>query len=175
MGYIGLDLVCFFHDLHAEYLFAEVAFVEFAIEDHFVNVLQLAQRELLRQELETDRLILHLGSHALVRCDEDSLVVECEVGQVVNWEPGRIASISAGVHLMACEIYKCVICDRHDPLTRVAAEVAKRVELLKENILEPALLLQLPAGGGVDRFVDSHESAGKCPAAGERLQVTLDE
>ncbi len=71
MGNVGFDLVCFLDDLHAQHLLAEVAFVEFAIEDYFVKMLQLAECELFRQQLETNGLVLHFGSHAVVSCAQN--------------------------------------------------------------------------------------------------------
>src|SRR5207253_4888634 len=46
--------------VHAQDLLAEVALVERRLQDGLVQPLQLGQRELGRQQLETDRLVAHL-------------------------------------------------------------------------------------------------------------------
>src|SRR4051812_12264835 len=59
-----------------EQLLAEVALVHFALQHGFVEMLELRERELRRQQLEADRLISHLAAQPLHRGGEDGRVIE---------------------------------------------------------------------------------------------------
>ena len=74
MGNVLLDFARVhqqFSVAHREDLFPEVALVQRAFEDDFVQVLQLRKGESLGQEFEADRLIAHLALKPLVGCIQD--------------------------------------------------------------------------------------------------------
>ena len=94
------SLVGFDEEVHREHALAEIALVELALEHELVEMLKLGERELLRQELETDRLIAQLAAQAHERRLHDVGVVEREAREVVHAEPSGIARVGGGVHLM---------------------------------------------------------------------------
>src|SRR5579884_1793120 len=69
------------HDAGEQQLLAEVALVEPAVEDRLVDVLQLAEGELGRQELEADGGVFQLAAQPLQRVGEDVRVVESQLGE----------------------------------------------------------------------------------------------
>ena len=61
MGHVGFDLVQLGEDAHLQNLLPEVPLIQRAVQHGLVQVLQLAERELRRQQFKADRLIPHLA------------------------------------------------------------------------------------------------------------------
>src|SRR5690606_33118742 len=84
-------------DAEAEHLPAEVPLVEGLGEDGLVDALQLAERELGRQELEGDRRVLGLVAQALERVVDDAAVIEGQRRKLVDRMPGDRGRVGAGL------------------------------------------------------------------------------
>ena len=84
LHFVGLD-----QQIHGEHALAEVALVELALEHELVQVLELREREFLRQQLEADGLIAQLAAQPLERRLQDVRVIEREARHVVHAEPAR--------------------------------------------------------------------------------------
>jgi hypothetical protein len=105
-------------DVEQLQLAPEVAFVERAAEDGFVNALQLGERELPWEQLEADRRVLQLVAQALDRIPQDGIVVERERRVALDRAPARRLGIGPGAQ-RAVAGDEGVIGDRHDPASRV--------------------------------------------------------
>ena len=57
-----------FQDLEQLNLSPEVSFVEFLVEDGFVNAMQFSQAELLREQLKADGGVLQIVTKSASRC-----------------------------------------------------------------------------------------------------------
>src|SRR4030095_566253 len=145
---------------HAEDLFAEVALVQFGVEDCLVEMLELRKSELLGQQLEPDRLIPHLSSQALQGSLKNIRVVECERWWFGHGEPGRVAGIGRAGCWMLRKLNERVVGDADNSLAWVALHRAEGIELLQEDVCQPCLLHKFPACGFVDGFIHAYESTG---------------
>src|SRR5690348_15400299 len=87
---VAFDLVGLDEEVHCEHALAEVALVELALEHELVEVLKLRECELLRQQLEADRLIAQLAAQTRECRLQNVGVVEGEARSVVDAEPRRI-------------------------------------------------------------------------------------
>src|SRR4051812_45873559 len=96
---VGLD-----EEVHCEHALAEVALVESALEHELVEVLQLRERELFRQQLEADRLIAQLAAQARERRLQNVGVIEGKARSVVDAEPRRSASVCRCVDVMVAQV-----------------------------------------------------------------------
>src|SRR5262245_16501558 len=81
---------------------------------------QIAQREALRQQLESDRRVLELVAQPLHGVGEDVLVVKGERGMLGNGPPSRRARIGAGGERRPVGGDERVVGDGHDTAARVA-------------------------------------------------------
>src|SRR5579872_2426641 len=60
VGSLHLFLARIFEDAGGENLLAEITFIQLAVQNDFVDALQLAQRKLFRQQIEGDLRVLEL-------------------------------------------------------------------------------------------------------------------
>src|SRR5882724_5644377 len=82
-----LDLVGLDQEVHRQDLLPEVALVEVGPEDDLVQPLELGEREPRREELEADRGVADLAAQAIVSAAHDVVVIERELGEIVEREP----------------------------------------------------------------------------------------
>src|ERR1043165_9341341 len=136
MSYTLLHLVGLDEEIHREDLLAEVSLVEVGAEDDLVQPLQLCEREPRRQELEADRGVAPLAAQPLVRAADDLVVVERELGQVVEREPADAHRVGRGADPVIGELGERVVRHRDHALARIAAKPAERVELLEVDVLD---------------------------------------
>src|SRR6185437_3523668 len=76
-----------FEDSRREHLLAEVALIERAIENRLVDLLELAQREGWREQLEADSRIFQLAAQPLPGIVENLVMVEGKCWVPVRWKP----------------------------------------------------------------------------------------
>src|SRR3954465_11529154 len=67
VGDVLLDFVAFDQQIHRENLLAKITLVDLALEHRLVELLQLGERELRREQLEADGLVTHLSLQPLKR------------------------------------------------------------------------------------------------------------
>jgi hypothetical protein len=117
-----LDLVGLDQQVHCQDLLPEVALVEAGAEDDLVEPLQLGQREPRRQQLEADRRVAGLAAQPLVRARDDVVVIERQLGQIVEREPADAHRIGRRADPVIAELGKRVVRHGDDALARIAAE-----------------------------------------------------
>ena len=76
---VCFPLVEFYEQIHPENLLSKIAFIEWASENCFVEMLQLPQRKLLGKQLEADRLVTNFAAQPFRSEVEDVLVIKCEL------------------------------------------------------------------------------------------------
>ena len=82
-------------DAEAADLVEEVAAVEFDFEHLFIEVLELADGEAFRQELEANGFKMDFATESFDGILEDGLVIESELGHFVNVEPTSLRCVVA--------------------------------------------------------------------------------
>lgn len=175
-GAVGAFLVLFLEgdeEVVGEGFFAEVAFVEGFAEDGFVETLELGEGEFRREQLEADGLVGELATEAGERGGEDVGVIEGERWEVADGEPFRLGGIRGGGD--GSRFHEGEVGDADDALSRIAFHGAEGVELLQEVSFEAGFLLQLAAGGVIERFLDADEATGQGPLVFEGGQPATDE
>src|SRR4051812_7185540 len=175
VGHVLLDFVGFDQQIHREDLLAEIALVDLALEHRLVELLQLGQRELRREQLEADGLVTHLSLQPLQRHTEDFFVIEGEPGGVPDGKPGGLAGVGRRAHAVVGQFHQSIIGDGDDAAARIAVRVAESIELLEKDVADSGLLLQLAQRSVVEALVHAHESAGERPATLERLHAALNQ
>lgn len=93
MGYVGFNFIEFFQNAHLNPVVAKVPFVQFPAQDFFIHLLQLAQREFLRQQFKSYGLIPDLSLQPFMGCLQDQIMVESQFGNFVQFKPCGIAGI----------------------------------------------------------------------------------
>jgi hypothetical protein len=110
-----------------------------------------------------------------MRARHDLVVIERELGEIVEREPADAHRVGRRADPVIAELGERVVRHGDDALARIAAERAERVELLEVHVLDPGLLLELALRGLVDRLAEPHEPAGQRPRVLERRQLALDQ
>ena len=129
VGDVLFDFVGFFEDFEFQELFAEVALVEWGVENAFVEALQLGEGEFTGEEFEADGRVPKLGADALLGGGKDFGMVESKVWKVVEREPGGLISVSGCGGRVFVEINECVVRDGDDVFARVALGLTEGIEL----------------------------------------------
>ncbi len=83
----------------AEYLLAKVTAIEAPLKDGFIELLKLAQRELLRQQFKAERLLLDPILKRFKGSLEDLVVIEGQRGKVSDGKPRGIPRVAIRHHL----------------------------------------------------------------------------
>ena len=108
------------------------------LEHGFVEVLELRERELRRQQLEADRLVAHLAAQPLDARSPGSRRDRrpAPAGSATGNQPRSLASL-APVAGMLGELDQRVVRHADHALARIAIDRAEGVELLEEDIVRP--------------------------------------
>jgi|GEM_PF-5382535 len=106
------------------------------------------------------RVVGELATQAGERGGEDVGVVEGERREFADGEPFRLGGIgSAG----------------DDALAGIALHGSEGLVLLQEDLMQTGLLLQLAAGGVIERFLDADKAARQRPLVFEGRKAAPDE
>ena len=157
------------------HLAAEVPLVEAPAEDRLVDALQLAEGELLRQQLKADRRVLQLVREALEGIGEDSLVIERQRRMLPSEHPLCVTRIRACHERRHSAGEQRVVRNRDHPAARIACRIAEGIELLEVDVPDARLLFELAARGIFERFPVANKPSRKRPASFERRHAATDE
>jgi hypothetical protein len=100
-------------------------------------------------------------------------VVKGERWEVADGEPFRLGGIRGGGD--GTRFDQREVGDADDALARITLHGAEGVELLQEDLAQAGFLLQLAAGGVIERFLDADEATGQRPLVFEGGQTAPDE
>jgi hypothetical protein len=84
-----------FQHAKAQHLFPEVSFVQFFIQNDFINILQLSKRKLFRQELKSNGLMFDPSFNFFQAFIKDLLMIKCQLRQILYIDPMRLFGVVA--------------------------------------------------------------------------------
>ena len=162
-------------EIEAEDFFAEVALVQVGTEDGFVEGLELAERELGREELEADGFVAEFATQALEGGMKDLSVIKGEGGYLADGEPLGIIGVRICLGAMVGGFGECVVGHADDAFARIAVHGAEGVELLEEDFFQASFFGKLAAGSGLQGFFHTDKATWQCPMTFEGSDTALDQ
>jgi hypothetical protein len=106
-------------EVHRKNLFSKVAIIQLSVEHDLVQLLQLFNREFLRQQLEADRCIAQFASDAV-----DVMAVADAMAQR-RWYLGRQLTSPPSLHVVLTPIHAPVVDDFLRDLREVADAIGR--------------------------------------------------
>jgi hypothetical protein len=162
-------------DAEQRHLAPEVSLVHRPPQNRLVHLLQLTQRELLRQELEAGGRVFELVHEPLQRIGEDPLVIERERQMLARRAPHRRPRVGASDERRRFSREQRVVRDGHDAATWITVRVAEGEELLEEDVRHAGLLFELATSGSLERLALANESTRQRPATLEGRNAPPDQ
>src|ERR1035438_5177578 len=154
-----LILLQWLENLQLRHFAPKIPLIEILLENRFVGFLQLAESELLRQQLEPDRGVFQLVTKPLQRIGKNVRMVKSEARQFLNGPPPSLGGIRASPEMAVGEA-QGKIRDRDDAPARVALRLAEGIELLQIDFRDSGFLLQLAESCLVKILVVVNEAPG---------------
>src|SRR5262249_55183317 len=146
VGNALLHFVEFLQQVHAKDLLSEIPVVQLPAHHDFVEVLQLADGEFSRQQLKPDRGVAQLSPEAVESCLDYSRVIEGQSRRPPYREPRRLSRVGSCGDRVPLGRDQRVVSYRYDPAPRVAAGIAKGIELFEKDVLYTGLFFQFTGG-----------------------------
>jgi len=153
--------------LHGQNPFAKIPLVYGPATDRLVDMLQLAQGEILRHQLKRDGGILQLGFQSSASRHHDSIMVQVQHGQFVDGVPAAAPPLPDIGQPVAR--YQRIISDGDYPRSGVPVRLPESVELLEVDVRQPGLLAQRALGTVVQRLTGTDMPAGQRPWRGRTV------
>src|SRR5262249_22866377 len=98
-----------YEDAEPQNLFPKIPLIQARAEDGLIQMLELRERELRRQQFETDWLVTHLGLQPPQRHSEDLPMVERQARSRERGKPVHVPRVRGRFHAVVTQLYQRVV------------------------------------------------------------------